>query len=327
MKVLPDTIGFNFGPSESKLEVTLEYTERETVFRLVFDGVEEQQTFTNIYGDPTVLNLISNRDLSTLDEAYPDEVERTRFVKGVLYVWAGVKLGHMGRLGMFSKLIDKKKIFEDFVHREMLEIVVIPVLKSIRDGRRHLPDLPEAILSFADTSSRELSDYLINEVDTVNMFDEEEFRGEFKEKLNHVNATLAIRAVQALTASDIDKISSIGDTIYDMNRKKVDVPEFQQLKDDFKNFCDQIKSMGEGNIQIQMIQNETPNELSTTVEKLQSELETFRQTMKTIEDSMAQTRPCKHDQNPNLGNENQTRIMRNLSRKQMKIIEKMFSED
>jgi hypothetical protein len=351
MKVLPDTIVFGFGPEDKKLEISLHYTEKETVFKLSFADRVEQQSFTNIFGDPTVINLISNKDLGSLDEAYPDDLERARFVKGVLYTWAAVKLGHMDLLGVFSRLIDKKKLFEDYAHREMLEIVIVPVLRSIRDARRHLPDMPEAILVFSDNASREISEYLIHEVDRMDIFEEEEFQSSFKGKLNQVNATLAIRAVQALAASDIDKISEIGNTIQELQDKKVDVPEFQSLKEEFRLLCEKIQTLGNGNVQViqtppspdfsalmedislqrDKLQQQLLEDISIQRENLQRELEVVKQNMKTMEEEM-ETKKKEIDEKirstaPVSQSDQQVKIVRNLSRKQMKVIEKMFSEE
>lgn len=351
MKVLPDTIAFGFGPEENKLEIGLNYTEKDTTFKLSFGDKKAEQSFTNIFGDPTVINLISNKDLSSLDEAYPDDLERARFVKGVLYTWAAVKLGHMDLLGTFSKLIDKKKMFEDYAHKEMLEIVIVPLLRSIRDGRKHLPDMPEAILVFSDNASRELSDYLVHEVDRMDIFEEEEFQASFKEKLNQVNATLAIRAVQALAASDIDKISEIGNTIQELQDRKVDVPEFQSLKEEFRLLCQKIQTLDDGRVQViqtppspdfsalmedismqrDKLQQQLVEDISIQREHLQRELEVVKQNMKMMEEDM-ETKKKEIDAKirvtaPVSQADQQVKIVRNLSRKQMKVIEKMFSED
>lgn len=359
MKVLPDTIVFGFGPEENKLEIELNYTEKDTIFKISFGGKKAEQRFTNIFGDPTVINLISNRDLSSLDEAYPDDLERARFVKGVLYTWASVKLGHMDLLGAFSRLIDKKKMFEDYAHKEMLESVVIPLLRSIRDGRKHLPDMPEAILIFSDNASRELSDYLVHEVDRMDIFEEEEIQTSFKDKLNQVNATLAIRAVQSLAASDIDKISEIGNTIQELQDRKVDVPEFQSLKEEFRVLCQRIQGLDDGTVQVfqtppspdfsafmedisvqrDKLHQQLLEDISVQRENLQRELEVVKQNMKTMEvemetkkkeiDAKIRTTSSEFGSNPFpvSQTDQQTKIIRNLTRKQMKVVEKMFSEE
>lgn len=336
MHVLPEVITFGFGPEDNRLEISLNYGDKETVFKVFFGDKNCEQRFTNIFGDPTVINLISNRDMATLYEAYPDDLERARFVKGVLYTWAAVKLGHLDLLGVFSKLIDRKKNFEDYVHKEMLEIVIIPILRSIRDGRRHLPDMPEAVLSFSDTASREFSDYLVHEVDRMDIFDEEEFQSSFKEKINQVNATLAIRAVQALAASDIDKISEIGNSIQELQDKKVDIPEFQNLKQEFQALCEKIKTLDSGKVQV--VQTMPSPDLTNIVEdislqreSLQKELETVRLAMKAMEEEM-ETKKREIDERirstaPVSNSDQQVKIVRNLSRKQMKVLEKMFGDE
>jgi hypothetical protein len=337
--VLPETIQFHFGPEEPRLEISLIYTTKETLFSVKFGEKESSQSFVNLWGDPTVLNILSNKEESRLDEAYPNEAERIRFVKGVLYLWSCVKLGHMDLLGVYSKLIDKKKTFEDFAHKEMIEIVIVPVLKSIRDGRRHLPDMPEPILRFAESASREISEYLYHEVDILEIFNEDEVKGDFREKLNQVNATLAIRAVQALAASDIDKISEIGNTIQDLQDRKVDVPEFQLLKEEFRGLCDKIKTLDNGNVQVQVVQQSSPSpdlsslleEITSDRERIKAELDAFKETVKGMEANIEETkkefdRERTHNPSPQ-PSDHPSKIMRNLSRKQLKVIEKMFSEN
>jgi hypothetical protein len=324
--MLPETISFHFGPDDEKLEIGLSYSTKETVFSLKIHDKSATQAFTNIFGDPTVLNIISNRDAGTLAESYPDDAERMRFVKGVLYVWTFVKLSHLDYLGDFSKLVDKKKIFEDYTHREMLENVVAPVLQSIRDGRRHLPDMSEAILLFSDTASREICEFLVHEVDEKGIFEEEEFKTEFKERLTQVNATLAIKAVQALAASDIDKISEIGNTIQELHNRKVDLPEFLNLQKEFRELCEKIRILGEGKgVEIHPDFVTITTEFAEQRDRMHREIEEFMVAMKATEKSIEEKKReiC---QTPPVANQ-QTKIMRNLSRKQMKVIEKMFSED
>jgi hypothetical protein len=249
-----------------------------------------------------------------------------RFVKGVMYVWVFVKLSHMDYFGDFSKLVDRKKIFEDYTHREMLETVVAPVLQSVRDGRRHLPDMPEAILLFCDTASREISEFLVHEVDEKGIFEEEEFKTEFKTRLNQVNATLAIKAVQALAASDIDRISEIGNTIQELHNRKVDVPEFQNLQKEFRELCEKIKILGEGKgVDIHPDYVTLTHEFAAQRDRMHGEIEQFMITMKAVEKSIEDKRKEIY-QVPQAGSQ-QSKIMRNLTKKQLKVIEKMFSDE
>lgn len=337
MSILPSNLSFNFGPEDKKLEIQCEYTDKQTIFRLTFDGQTGEQTFVNIFGQPTVINLLSNRDMDGLDTAYPNEIDRIRFVKGILYVWVAYKLGCMEQLGTFSRLIDKKKTFEDYAHRELLEIVIVPVLRSIRDGRRHLPDMPEAILVFADIASREIETFIVNEVDKAEIFHEEEFKTEFKERLVQVNANLAIKAVQALSAADIDRISKIGETIEDLQSKKVDLPEFESMKVEFKNLCKQIEILGTGNPAVQAVStgpkvDDLLAEIASKKEALEQEIETFRQKMKEVENTKPQPQIIERVERvivqPDFSSDTaQTKIMRNMNRKSLKVLDKMFSAD
>lgn len=361
MNILPPDLNFNFGPEDRKLSIQCEYTERQTIFRLTFDGQTSEQAFVNIFGQPTVINLLSNRDVDGLDVAYPNEIDRIRFVKGILYVWVAYRLGCMDIMGVFSKLIDKKKTFEDYAHRELLETVIIPVLRSIKDGRRHLPDMPEAILVFSDISSKELETFLLNEVDKAEIFHEEEFKTEFKERLNQVNANLAIKAVQALSAADIDRISKIGQTIEELQAKKVDVPEFENMKEEFKNLCvkmeelsknksgpakpqsqpqqqQQVKTINTIETKTVILPPDTTqvdkliDEINQKKESLEQEIERFRQTMKDMENNKPQPQIIERVervivQQDFSSDTAQNKIMRNMNRKSLKVLDKMFNQD
>ena len=341
--ILPSNLSFNFGPEEKKLEISCEYTDKQTTFRLTFDGQSSEQNFFNIFGQPTVINILSNRDVDGLDIAYPNEIDRIRFVKGILYVWGAYRLGCMDNLGTFSKLIDKKKTFEDFAHRELLEIVIIPVLRSIRDGRRHLPDMPEAILVFSDIASRELENFLINEVDKAEIFDEEEFKSEFKEKLTQVNANLAIKAVQALSAADIDRISKIGETLEDLQSKKVDLPEFETMKGEFKALCSKIEELKNDKSSLatpaansvpvhSVVVDKLIMEINQKKETLEQEIQNFRLKMQEMEANKPQPQIIERVervivQTDFSSDTAQTKIMRNLNRKSLKVLDKMFNPE
>lgn len=337
MSILPPNLSFNFGPEEKRLGIQCEYTDKQTTFRLTFDGQTGEQVFFNIFGQPTMINLLSNRDMDSLDNAYPNEIDRIRFVKGILYIWTAYKLGYMEALGTFSKLIDKKKLFEDYAHKELLEIVIIPVLRSIRDGRRHLQDMPEAISVFADIASRELETFVVHEVDKAEIFDEEEFKSEFKDRLTQVNANLAIKAVQALSAADIDRISKIGETIEDLQAKKVDLPEFESMREEFKLLCKQIEILGSNNSTVQAVNSgpkvdELLNDIASKKEALEQEIEIFRQKMKDMENTKPQTQIIERVERvivqPDFSSETaQNKVMRNMNRKSLKILDKMFSQD
>jgi len=253
--------------------------------------------------------------------------------------------GCMDILGTFSKLIDKKKTFEDFAHRELLEIVIIQVLRSIRDGRRHLPDMPEAVLVFSDIASRELENFLINEVDKAEIFDEEEFKSEFKEKLTQVNANLAIKAVQALSAADIDRISKIGETLEDLQAKKVDLPEFESMKEEFKVLCskiDELKNDKSSTSSVSSPTNSVPvhsvvvdkliMEINQKKETLEQEIQSFRQKMQEMEANKPQPQIIERVervivQTDFSSDTAQTKIMRNLNRKSLKVLDKMFNQE
>jgi hypothetical protein len=337
MTTLPPNLSFNFGPEEKKLEIQCEYTDKQTTFRITFDGQSGEQVFFNIFGQPTMINLLSSRDMDSLDSAYPNEIDRIRFVKGILYIWTAYKLGCMDSLGTFSKLIDKKKTFEDYAHKELLEIVIIPVLRSIREGRRHLPDMPEAILIFSDLASRELETFVIHEVDKAEIFDEDEFKSDFKERLTQVNANLAIKAVQALSAADIDRISKIGETIEDLQASKVNLPEFESMREEFKVLCKKLELLGSNHPGVQMI-NHSPvmddliADINAKKETLEQEIANVRQTLKDLENNKPQPQIIERVERvivqPDFSSETaQNKIMRNMNRKSLKILDKMFSQD
>lgn len=360
MNILPPLLNFNFGPEDRKLTIQCEYNDKQTLFRLMFGEQTAEQSFFNIFGQPTVINLLSNRDVDGLDIAYPNEIDRIRFVKGILYVWVAYKLGCMDLLGVFSRLIDKKKMFEDYAHKELLETVIIPILRSIKDGKKHLPDMPEAILVFSDISCRELDSFLINEVDKAEIFNEEEFKAEFKERLNQVNANLAIKAVQALSAADIDRISKIGQTIEELQAKKVDVPEFENMKEEFRNLCvkieelsknkpvspvvvkaqpsQQVKTINTVETKTVMLPPDTTqvdkliSEINQKKESLEQEIEKFRQTMKDMENNKPQPQIIERVervivQQDFSSDTAQTKIMRNMNRKSLKVLDKMFNSE
>jgi hypothetical protein len=337
MSILPPNLSFNFGPEEKKLEIQCEYTDKQTVFRITFDGQSGEQVFFNIFGQPTMINLLSNRDMDGLDSAYPNEIDRIRFVKGILYIWTAYKLGCMDSLGTFSKLIDKKKTFEDYAHKELLEIVIIPLLRSIRDGRRHLPDMPEAILIFSDLASRELETFVVQEVDRAEIFDEVEFKSEFKERLMQVNANLAIKAVQALSAADIDRISKIGESIEDLQAKKVDLPEFESMREEFKLLCKKIELLSANNSGVQLM-NQSPimddliADINAKKETLEEEIAKVRHSLKELENNKPQPQIIERVERvivqPDFSSDTaQNKIMRNMNRKSLKILDKMFSQD
>lgn len=337
--VLPPTLGFNFGPEEKKLEISCQYTDKNTIFRLVFDGQTSEQNFCNIFGQPTVLNILSNRNADSLETAYPGQIDRIRFVKGILYVWVAYRLGCMEALGTFSKLFDRKKTFEDYVHRELLEIVVIPILRSIGDAKKHLRDTPEAVLVFSDIASRELETFLIHEVDPAEIFDEEELKSDFKERLGQVNANLAIKAVQALSAADIDRISKIGETIEDLRSQKVDLPEFEQMRQEFRILCSKLEELRVNphrelvpHAESQPLFEDLIADINRKKLALEDEIDAFRQRMIDME-------ACKPEpvvieriervivQTDFSSDSAQTRIMRNLNRKSLKVLDKMFDDD
>ena len=348
--VLPPTLSFNFGPEDKKLEISCQYTDKNTIFRLVFDGQTSEQTFCNIFGQPTVLNILSNRDADSLDAAYPNQIDRIRFVKGILYVWVAYRLGCMEILGSFSRLIDKKKMFEDYVHRELLEIVIVPILRSIRDGKKHLHDMPEAVLVFSDIASRELENFLVHEVDPAEMFDEEELKTDFRERLNQVNANLAIKAVQALSAADIDRISKIGETIEDLRSQKVDLPEFEKMRGEFKDLCSKLEELRTNQpttvtatpmpeqavIEVPAPQQPVLDNLIEDINRkkmaLEEEIEAFRHKMQEIQSHKPEPQIIERVervivQTDFSSDSAQTRIMRNLNRKSLKVLDKMFGED
>jgi hypothetical protein len=337
MSMLPPNLSFNFGPEEKRLGIQCEYTDKQTTFRLTFDGQTGEQIFFNIFGQPTMINLLSNRDMDSLDNAYPNEIDRIRFVKGILYIWTAYKLGCMDALGTFSKLIDKRKIFEDYAHKELLEIVIIPVLRSIRDGRRHLPDMPEAISVFADLASRELETFVVHEVDKAEIFDEEEFKADFRDRLTQVNANLAIKAVQALSAADIDRISKIGETIEDLQAKKVDLPEFESMREEFRILCKKIEILGANDNGVRAIdQSPLVNDLIADInekkETLEREIASVRNTLKELENTKPQPQIIERVERvivqPDFSSETaQNKVMRNMNRKSLKILDKMFSQD
>jgi hypothetical protein len=338
MNILPPILSFNFGPEDNKLEIQCEYTDKQTTFRLIFNGRTGEQVFYNIFGQPTMINLLSNRDADALDTAYPNEIERIRFVKNVLYAWVAYKLGHMDLLGTFSRLFDKKKTFDDYAHKELLEIVVIPVLRSIRDGKKHLPDMPEAILVFSDIASRELEGFLINEVDKADIFEEEEFKADFKERLVQVNANLAIKAVQALSAADIDRISKIGETIEDLQSRKVDLPEFESMREEFKGLCRKIEILGNGNNNQIQVMTTNPvldnliSEINSKKETLERDIERVRETLREIENNKPQPQVLERIERiivqPDFSSETaQNKIMRNMNRKSLKVLDKMFNSE
>jgi hypothetical protein len=339
--VLPPVLSFNFGPEEKKLEISCHYTEKNTIFRLIFDGQASEQTFCNIFGQPTVLNILSNRNADSLDSAYPNQIDRIRFVKGVLYTWVTYRLGVMDILGTFSKLIDRKKMFEDYVHRELLEIVIAPLLRSIRDGKKHLHDMPEAVLVFADIASREIETFLLHEVDPAEIFDEEEFKTDFKERLTQVNANLAIKAVQALSAADIDRISKIGETIEDLRTQKVDLPEFEQMRQEFRDLCSKLDELRVGNPP-QAIITQAPQpsvdvdhlikEINDKKTTLEEEIAAFRLKMQEIQAHKPEPQIIERVERVIVQTDfssdgAQTKIMRNLNRKSLKVLDKMFGED
>lgn len=334
--ILPPSLVFTFGQDDKKLEVSCEYTEKQTVFRFTFDGQSSEQNFYNIYGQPTVINILSNRDVDGLEIAYPNEIDRIRFVKGILYIWVAYRLGCMGLLGTFSRLIDKKKSFEDFAHLELLEIVIIPVLRSIREGRRHLPDMPEAILDFSDISSRELESFVVHEVDASQIFDEEEFKAEFKEKLNQVNANLAIKAVQALSAADIDRISKIGEAIEDLQNRKVELPEFEMMRSEFRGLCEKLDELRHDEQRpVQVVPDTVTvliDEINKKKEVLEREIERFRLRMEELEANKPQPQIIERVErvivHTDFSNETaQTKIIRNLNRKSLKVLDKIFNVD
>jgi len=337
MTILPPNLSFNFGPEEKRLEIQCEYADKQTTFRLTFEGQAGEQVFFNIFGQPTVINLLSNRDADGLDTAYPNEIDRIRFVKGILYTWTAYKLGCMGLLGTFSKLFDKKKTFEDYAHQELMEIVIIPVLRSIRDGKRHLPDMPEAVLVFADLASRELESFVLHEVDKAEIFDEVEFKTDFKERLTQVNANLAIKAVQALSAADIDRISKIGETIEELQSKKVDLPEFETMREEFKALCRKMEILGSNNRGVQIVDQKPVldkliAEINSKKETLEQEIESVRQTWKDLETNKPQPQIIERVERvivqPDFSSDTaQNKIMRNMNRKSLKVLDKMFNND
>lgn len=300
--------------------LTCEYTRAYTLFRMAIGDFRDEQSFANVTGDPTFLSLLSRRDAGGLTTCYPDEVERVRFVKGILYAWATTRLAFTSRLGVYSRLFDRSKMFEDYVHEEMMTIVIIPVLRSIRDGAKHLADMPRPILLFADTAFRELDEFVVKEVDALEIFDETEFQREFHERLTQVNAGLAIKAVQCLSAAEIDRISRISETIDELRTKTVGLPEFESLKTEFRALCGRIED-------------------NPVREHATNESDGIAQAVKTLEEEIARLReevaraPAPQPAAPQptgprvLQPGMPGRVVQNLSRKQMRVLEKMFSDE
>lgn len=343
--VLPPSISFNF----DRLEIRCDYSDKQTTFGIKFDNIETQQSFVNIFGDPTVLNLICVHNQPSLDLAYPDEFTRIRFVKGILYVWVTYILCKNERLGVFSKLMDTKLLFEDYTRKELMGNVVIPILKSVRDGSKHLPDMDQEIFAFADIASRELEGFLVKEVDESGMIEEEAFRTEFQEKLNTVNSQLAIKAVQALNAADIDRISKIGETIEDLKTRKVDLPEFENLRSDFRNLCGKLDILSQGQLKLTPQPPSTVeidglvDEIRQQRERMESEIIRLNRTIKEIEEERKKAQllaPAVTQTVQSIIPQQQVshsvaviedpmmqRIMKNMNRRQMKVLEKVMADD
>jgi len=334
MQVLPPTIKFNY----SDLEIWCDYCDKKTSFHMKFDTMTPEQSFVNIYGDPSVLTLLSSREASSLDEAYIDEVERIRFVKAIMYIWVTYQLGIGGKLGYYSKLFDSTKLFEDYADKEMVKVVVIPILKSIRTGSKHITDISKDVIEFATTASLELENFLLAEIESRGIvFNEAEFGAEFQERLNMINSQISMKAVQALNAQDIDNITVLGDAIEQLKSHKVDLPEFENLRTQFKELCRKIEVLGAG--QVKLVEAKPQVEVNDLVEQIRNQrthieevVQNFSSALWRIEDERKKERlmpvhqpaqPQDHiPSDPVLG-----RIAQNMSRRHAKIIQKMLMDN
>lgn len=320
------------------MEIWCDYCDKNTSFHMKFDTMSPEQTFVNIYGDPSVLTLLSSRDASSLDEAYPDEVLRIRFVKAVMYIWVAYHLGIGGKLGYYSKLFDTGKLFEDYADKEMVKVVIIPILKSIRTGSKHITDIQKSIIEFATTASLELESFLLSEIESRGVvYNEAEFGAEFQERLNMINSQISMKAVQALNAQDIDNITVLGDAIEQLKSRKVDLPEFETLRIQFKDLCRQIEVLGAG--QVKLMDPKPQVEVEELVDQIRSQkkhieeiVQNFNSALRKIEDErkreklMPVTPPPQPQKNeptdPVLG-----RIAQNMTRRHAKIIQKMLMDN
>jgi len=333
MQVLPPTIKFNY----DEMEIWCDYCDKNTSFHMKYDSITPDQSFVNIYGDPSVLTLLSARDASSLDEAYPDEVDRIRFVKAVMYIWVSYHLGINGKMGYYSKLFDSTKMFEDYADKEMVRVVIIPVLKSIRTGAKHITDISKTVIEFATTASLELENFLLSEIENRGIvYNEAEFGAEFQERLSMINSQISMKAVQALNAQDIDNITVLGDAIEQLKSHKVDLPEFESLRSQFKELCGKIEILGAG--QIKLMDTKPQVEVQELVEQIRNQknnieeiVHNFNTALRRIEDERKKDKlmpinppqPQNHQPvDPVLG-----RIAQNMSRRHAKIIQKMLMDD
>lgn len=320
------------------MEIWCDYCDKNTSFHMKFDTLSPNQTFVNIYGDPSVLTLLSSRDASSLDEAYPDEMVRIRFVKAVMYIWVAYHLGVGGKLGYYSKLFDTGKIFEDYADKEMVKVVIIPILKSIRTGSRHITDIPKSIIEFATTASIELDSFLMSEIESRGVvFNEAEFGAEFQERINMINSQISMKAVQALNAQDIDNITVLGDAIEQLKSHKVDLPEFETLRVQFKDLCRQIEVLGAG--QVKITEPKPQVEVEELVEQIRAQkshieeiVQNFNSALRKIEDERKRERLMPTSPQPQSQKSEPTdpvlgRIAQNMTRRHAKIIQKMLMDN
>jgi hypothetical protein len=334
MQVLPPTIKFNYGD----MEIWCDYCDKSTSFHMKYETLTPEQSFVNIYGDPSVLTLLSSRDASSLDEAYPDEVLRIRFVKAIMYIWVTYHLGVSGKMGYYSKLFDAGKLFEDYADKEMVKVVVIPILKSIRTGSKHITDISKTVVEFATTASLELENFLLSEIESRGIvYNEVEFGAEFQERLNMINSQISMKAVQALNAQDIDNITVLGDAIENLKTHKVDLPEFENLRAQFKELCGKIEVLGAG--QVKLLDTKPQVDVEQLVEQIRSQkthiediVQNFNSALRRIEDERKKEKlmpsspqpqpPTQEFADPVLG-----RVAQNMSRRHAKIIQKMLMDN
>lgn len=334
MQVLPPTIKFNYGD----MEIRCDYCDKNTSFHMKYETMAPEQTFVNIYGDPSVLTLLSVRDASSLDEAYTDEVERIRFVKAIMYIWVTYHLGRSGKLGYYSKLFDSGKLFEDYADKDMIKVVVIPILKSIRTGAKHITDISKTIIEFATIASLELENFLLSEIETRGVvYNEVEFGAEFQERLNMINSQISMKAVQALNAQDIDNITMLGDSIDQLKMHKVDLPEFESLRTQFKELCGKIEILGAG--QVKLLDTKPHVDVEQLVDQIRAQkthiediVQNFNTALRRIETerknerlmpATPQVQTSHHEiSDPVLG-----RVAQNMSRRHAKIIQKMLMDN
>jgi hypothetical protein len=334
MQVLPPTIKFNYGD----MEIWCDYCDKNTSFHMKYDTLSPEQSFVNIYGDPSVLTLLSSREASSLDEAYSDEVERIRFVKAIMYIWVTYHLGISGKLGYYSKLFDAGKLFEDYADKEMVKVVIISVLKSIRTGAKHITDISKSIIEFASSASLELENFLLAEIESRGVvYNEAEFGAEFQERLNMINSQISMKAVQALNAQDIDNITVLGDAIEQLKSHKVDLPEFEGLRAQFKELCGKIEVLGAGQIKLmdtkpQVEVEELVNQIRAQKTHIEEIVTNFNSALRRIEDERKKERlmpstPQPQPQQQELADPVLGRVAQNMSRRHAKIIQKMLMDN